>query len=230
MKLKMMERILTVGLILKVVALLLAVVISGPELSYGPAVVAAQEAEKTEEAAKAEEGEAKEGEAKQGEAKEGEAQEEPPSQAAKYDPRLIELLEKKQQSLALEEERIQRERQELESLRKDVNNRIEQLKKVQAALDDMIDKQNQQRQERITQLVKVLSNMRPEPAAEVISKLEINMAVEVFRRMQSRTAGKVMASLKPEKAAQISTLLTQQEKAANAAKVAKEAAEAAAGQ
>ena len=199
--------------------MLLAVVVSGPELTYGPAVVAAQEAEKTEEAAKAEEG--------GGEAKEGEAKEEPPSQAPQYDPRLIELLEKKQQSLALEEERIQRERQELENLRKDVNNRIEQLKKVQAALDDMIDKQNKQRQERITQLVKVLSNMRPEPAAEVIAKLEINMAVEVFRRMQSRTAGKVMAALKPDKAARISTLLTQQEKAANAAKVAKEAAEAA---
>ena len=219
MKLKMLQRILTLGLILKVAALLLAVVVSGPELTYGPAVVAAQEAEKTEEAAKAEEG--------GGEAKEGEAKEEPPSQAPQYDPRLIELLEKKQQSLALEEERIQRERQELENLRKDVNNRIEQLKKVQAALDDMIDKQNKQRQERITQLVKVLSNMRPEPAAEVIAKLEINMAVEVFRRMQSRTAGKVMAALKPDKAARISTLLTQQEKAANAAKVAKEAAEAA---
>lgn len=228
MKLRMMERILTLGLILKVAALLIAVILSGPNLTYGPSVVAAQEAQETEDA-KAEDEAA--GEAKDGEAKEGEeAKETPPSQAAQYDPRLIELLEKKQERLALEEERIQRERQELENLRKDVNSRIDQLKKVQAALDDMIDKQNKQRQERITQLVKVLSNMRPQPAADVISKLDINMAVEVFRRMQSRTAGKVMASLKPDKAARISTLLTQQEKAANAAKVAKEAAKAAAGQ
>ena len=182
MKLKMLQRILTLGLILKVAALLLAVVVSGPELTYGPAVVAAQEAEKTEEAAKAEEG--------GGEAKEGEAKEEPPSQAPQYDPRLIELLEKKQQSLALEEERIQRERQELgKPAQRTSITESSSLKKVQAALDDMIDKQNKQRQERITQLVKVLSNMRPEPAAEVIAKLEINMAVEVFRRMQSRDGG-----------------------------------------
>lgn len=224
MKLKMLERILTIGLIIKVAALLLAVVISGPSLTYGPTVAGAQEQQQEE--ARPEGDTAEATEAAEGEKAEGEATEAPPSQATQYDPRLIELLENKQKSLALEEERIQRERQELENLRKDVNERIDQLKKVQAALDDMIDKQNKQRQERITQLVKVLSNMRPQPAADVITKLDINMAVEVFRRMQSRTAGKVMAALKPDKAARISTLLTQQEKAAKAAQVAKEAAEA----
>ena len=55
--------------------------------------------------------------------------------------------------------------------------------------------ERQERRKRIVQLVKVLSNMRPDAAGAVVSKLDDQMAVEIFSFMQSRQAGKVMAAL-----------------------------------
>ncbi|ADK84287.1 MgtE intracellular region [Desulfarculus baarsii DSM 2075] len=225
MKLGLLGKILVVGLALKAAALIGALFVGGPGLPPVAQPVAAQEAAQPAPAAQ----EAAQEPAPEGQPPAEGAQEPaapPPSQPANYDPRLIELLDQKKKKLALEEERLQQERKELQKLREEVNGRIVELQKVQTALEGLIDQQNKARQERIEQLVKVLGNMRPQPAADVISKLDLDMSVEIFRRMNSRTAGKVMASLEPERAAQISTLLTQQQKSEQAAKVARDAAAA----
>jgi flagellar motility protein MotE (MotC chaperone) len=71
--------------------------------------------------------------------------------------------------------------------------------------------------------------MRPEPAARVVEKLDDQMAVEIFKLMQGRLAGKVMANLNPQQAARIGALLTKDKESKKAARLAREAAEAATG-
>jgi flagellar motility protein MotE (MotC chaperone) len=138
--------------------------------------------------------------------------------------KVIELVEQKQQQLALEEERIAREREELLKLRNEVNRRIDELKKVQASLEQLVSTERQERRKRILQLVKVLSNMRADAAGAVVAKLDDQMAVEIFSYMQSRQAGKVMSALTPDKAARVSLLLTRKQEAEEAARLAGDAA------
>ncbi|MFZ5585898.1 MAG: MotE family protein, partial [Thermodesulfobacteriota bacterium] len=152
-----------------------------------------------------------------------------PSQAApagptQFDPRLIQLIEQKRADLAAKEALLARERQEIEKLKAEVVNRIDELKKVQLALEELIKAEQDKRSERIEQIVKLLGNMRPDAAGAVVSRLDDQMAVEVFSRMQPRIAGKVMAAIDPARAARISELITRQKQAREAAAMAQQAA------
>lgn len=211
MKLLKLQRVLSVGLAIKVLALLLAILFTGPQFTAGPEKVAAQTAKAAPSAAQPPTVPTLPPEAFDG-------------QPRSYDPRLIKLMDDRQKEIAREEERLARERQELEKLKKEVAGRIAELKKVQAVLEELVATEKGQRQARILKLVKVLSNMRPDAAAKVITKLDDQMSVEIFSRMGARQAGKVMAALDPRKAARISVLLTRQQEADKAAKVAAEAA------
>lgn len=142
-----------------------------------------------------------------------------------YDPQLLKLIEDKRRRLAMDEERLARERRELMKLRSEVSQRINDLKKVQGALEDLLRAENAQRAARIERLVKVIQNMRPASAGALVSKLDDSMAVEIFRRMQSRAAGQVMANLDPSKAARISILLSGEKDTAGAAALAAGAAQ-----
>lgn len=137
-----------------------------------------------------------------------------------YDPRLIQLIEQKRADLATEEARLASQRQELQKLKEEVNGRIEELKKVQTVLEELVKTERDQREGRVQQLVKVLSNMRPDAAGAVVAKLDDQMAVDIFSKMQPRTSGKIMAALKPDHAARISELLTRNQQAREAAKLA----------
>lgn len=143
----------------------------------------------------------------------------PPGAAGQFDPRIVQLIEQKRADLAVEESHLAHERQELEKLREEVGNRIDELKKVQGVLEDLVKAEQNQRAERVQQLVKVLSNMKPDAAGAVVAKLDDQMAVDVFSKMPPRTSGKVMATLPPEQAARIGELLTRQQQAREAAKL-----------
>lgn len=217
MRLVRLQTVLSVGLAVKVLALLLAIIITGPEVAVGPVEVAAQ---------------VKAPAATPAAAKPAARQATPPPMPAatvndrpqSYDPRLIKLMEARQQEIAREEARLARERKELQKLRAEVSRRIAELKKVQVVLEKLVKDEKTKREARIRQLVKVLSNMRPDAAAAVVAKLDDRMSVEIFSRMQSRQAGKLMAALKPIQAARISILLTKQQEARQAAQVAAKAA------
>ena len=246
-----LQTLLTVGLALKAAALVAALVFSWPMISDGPTLVLAQaQTDGGQQIPKAKEGQepaqvqpqqgdqaadaaakpaddaAPDAPAAAGGAKEPGA--DPKAQAgaqpSQLDSRIAQMVEQKQRELALEEERIARERTELTKLRKEVDERIAELKKVQAALETLVVTERQERRKRIMQLVKVLSNMRPNSAGAVVAKLDDQMAVEIFSFMQSRQAGKVMANLDPEKAARISLLLTRKKEAEEARRIAGEAA------
>ncbi len=142
----------------------------------------------------------------------------------KLDPRIIGIIEQRRQQLLQEEDRLARQREELKKLQEEVNGRIDELKKVQAALEELVKVEQTQRADRLTQLVKTMTNMRPAAAAAVISKLDDQMAVDVFARLPSRAAGGIMAAMKPEHAARISELLTRNKEAQQAARIAEQAA------
>jgi flagellar motility protein MotE (MotC chaperone) len=144
--------------------------------------------------------------------------------STQYDPRILALIEQKRAELEQEEDRLARQRQELEKLQLEVNGRIDELKKVQAALEDLVKVEQNQREDRLRSLVKTLTNMKPASASAVIAKLDDQMAVEIFARMSARTAGAVMASLKPEQAARIGEMLTRNKESQKTARIAEEAA------
>ena len=85
---------------------------------------------------------------------------------------MIQLIEQKRADLAVEEARLARERQELLKLQAEVMARIDDLKKVQAVLEELVKTDQEQREGRLQQLVKMLSDMKPDAAGAVVAKLD----------------------------------------------------------
>jgi len=236
MRIFRLQTLLTVGLAAKALALVLALVLAWPllwpaevtpvqaqEKKQPPAGEQPAPQKKAEPKDAAEKPAADQKQAAEGEAADQEAAAEKPAEPS-FDPRVLALIEQEKEQVALEKERLAREREDLLKLRKEVDARIAELKKVQDALAKLVAAERKKRRQRVLQLVKVLSNMRPPSAAAVIEKLDDQMAVEIFSLMQSRIAGKVMAQIKPDKAARISVLLARRKETQKAAALARQAA------
>lgn len=215
-----MIKLVMTGLAAAVLALGLALVLSSPAGMPGPTPALAQEktGDKAAPAAPAAGAETADEAARLG----GEEGGTPSSM--QYDPRILSLIEQKRAELEQEEDRLARQRQELEKLQLEINGRIDELKKVQNALEELVKVEQNQREDRLRQLVKTLTNMKPASAGAVIAKLDDQMAVDIFARMPSRTAGAVMAALKPEQAARIGEMLTRNKESQKTARIAEEAA------
>ncbi len=226
MKLPRVRLLLSLGLAAKLAAVVLALFLAWPLVASQPQAVQAQEEKAPAAKPAAEKPPAdKPAGPDQQKAKGDEEEEEPaPRPSPESNPALINLIESKRAELAEQEARLAQERRDLEALRKEINQRIAELKKVQNALSLLVKEEQTQRRKRILQLVKVLSNMRGPQAAAVVEKLDDQMAVEIISLMQSRKAGALMANLKPDQAARISELLARQQAARRAGRLAAQAA------
>lgn len=228
MELGRLRGMLKVGLAVKLAACVALAVLGWTIMSGEPGQVAAQSAPQpaaappSQPAASPPADTARPDAAEKGRSDQAVPTEAAPAQAT-LDPRVVKLIEERQAELNQQAVMLERERQELEKLKKDVVTRIDELKKVQKVLEQLVAEEQAQRQARIAQLVKVLGNMKADAAAAVVSRLDDQMAVEIFSRMQSRIAGQVMANLDPAQAARISVLLTKQQQSNQAAATAKEA-------
>lgn len=225
MKLMRLETIFTLGLAAKAGAVLVALVLAWPIISAQTQTVQAQE--KKDPQAKEQKAKAPGADKMQNAGQAG-AKPAPGAPAAapspELDSRVVRLLEERRAKLALEEERLARQRKDLETMRAQVEERLGELRKVQEALEQLVATEQKQRRKRVLQLVKVLSNMRPASAAAVVEKLDDQMSVEIFKLMQSRQAGKVMAAMPPRQAARIGAKIAEQKKTQKAGKLARQAA------
>lgn len=61
---------------------------------------------------------------------------------------------------------------------------------------------------KVDALKEMVENMRPKQAAQVLSELELALAVKVLERMDRSKAGKAMAVMEAKKAAEVAELLT----------------------
>ncbi len=150
-------------------------------------------------------------------------------QARNVEPYINQELEDKKALLAAEEARLRLERESMEQLRADVERRLAELKEVQKAIEEIasIEQKSdsaraekelslEERQAKVTQVSKIIAQMKPGPAAQVLERLRNDLAMEVISKISPRVAGKIMAALTPEKAAIISALMARQDKVVEA--------------
>jgi flagellar motility protein MotE (MotC chaperone) len=153
------------------------------------------------------------------------AQLEAREQAKVVAPYINQELEDKKAQLAVEEARLRLERQSMEQLKEDIDRRLAELRNVQKAVEDLtilqqkedaakenVELSIEEREAKVTQVSKIIAQMKPVPAAQVLERLRNDLAVEVVSKITPRVAGKIMAALPAEKAAAISALMARQDR------------------
>lgn len=117
--------------------------------------------------------------------------------------------------MAVERDRIQREKEELVLLRQNVavqekvlDDSRKQLEAVIAKLESKQVAYVEEREKSAARLAKMYEAMKPDQAAPIMGALELEIVLEIMARMKERPAAKILSKMDPGFAAQVSTHLS----------------------
>jgi flagellar motility protein MotE (MotC chaperone) len=107
--------------------------------------------------------------------------------AQELDKRRLEL-DDREKNIALKEERMK-------ALEDELLQKESELRKLKDTITARLDEIKQIEDENLDSLAKAYGSAKPKASAEIISKMDLDKAVQLFLRMNSMTAGKVMSAL-----------------------------------
>ncbi len=105
---------------------------------------------------------------------------------------------------ALEVLDLEARRQALEILERDLERKVEALRKLREEAEAQREVQEHERGRDLGKLVKFYQAMKPQNAARLLEELPLDLAAEVLSTMKAREAGKVLNAMKPGRAVQLS--------------------------
>jgi len=121
-------------------------------------------------------------------------------------------LEKRLKALKAREEALKKKEAELAPLRAEIESRMAELNELQARLTAyakrLAEKEKALKDRKMAHLVALYSAMEPGKAAVIMGKLKLDSVVRILANMKGKTAGKILASMDPEKSARISERLS----------------------
>ncbi|WP_421861659.1 hypothetical protein [Parvibaculum sp.] len=167
-----------------------------------------ESAEQTDEPASGEsEGHADGGAAAHDEAKAGEEDTEasaPVMPAAQAEPEFSKSERTVLQSLAERRKELDARTQELDTraqllaaAEKRVEERVAELKEIEARINERIGAEDEANEERIAGLVSMYETMKPKDAARIFERLDMGVLLDVVTRMQPRKMAAVLAAMDP---------------------------------
>ncbi len=122
---------------------------------------------------------------------------------------LLRSMEEQKRRLEAQEKELTQKRQDLLALQAEIDQKMTALQKLRQEFEAQVAAEKARHNERIKHLVALYSNMKPQAAAAVMEKLDFDIAVEIFRQMRGREAGKILAQINPDKASRISKMLSE---------------------
>jgi len=127
-------------------------------------------------------------------------------------------LEDKKTSVEKQHQALLAERKELTMFEEQIDEKLENLQTLKKQIEDdlaLLNKNKTQKEQekeaayetKIGRLVKMYAGMKPKSAAEIVNKMNLEVAQEIFLRMREASASEILASVDSEKAAKISERL-----------------------
>lgn len=132
-------------------------------------------------------------------------------------------LEAKRREIQDAEKRLEEEKRQLEVLKQELEEKVDELTKIHQEIDEKLKrierketqderKRREQEEANIKQLVKVYSSMKPKNVGPIIDRLDIDVALKVFKRMKSDQAAKILTYTNKKRAVTISEQLAEEKR------------------
>ena len=118
------------------------------------------------------------------------------------------LLDRKQHALERRERTIVTREDEIRAAEERTAEKLQQIQDLRDELREYMKDMDEVQKAEVIRLTGMMEKMRGKQAAAILEQTERKLAVEVLRSMDKSRAGKAMAAMKPEIAAEISELMT----------------------
>lgn len=93
-----------------------------------------------------------------------------------------------------------------------ISAKIEEMRKLQAGVEQAIRRYDEQEEQRRKSLVKIYETMKPQEAAKIFEQMDLTTLVEMVERMSERKVAPVLAAMNPVRAKQATTELSKRRK------------------
>lgn len=117
---------------------------------------------------------------------------------------ILQSLQKRQADLKDREKRVAKAEEELELLKKYLEEKLANLETLRNEIGELIKERDAFETQRFDHLVKVYEGMKPAEAGPLVERLNPDTAVKLFYRMEEKKVSRILAFIKPEIAAQLS--------------------------
>jgi len=92
-----------------------------------------------------------------------------------------------------------------------LDERLMELKSVQAEIEDLINTYNQQQDQELVQLVSIYEKMKAKEAAAIFNQLDLPILLDVIQGMKESKSAPILARMQPARAREVTTELARRE-------------------
>ncbi|MDH5542314.1 MAG: hypothetical protein OEY64_05045 [Nitrospinota bacterium] len=120
---------------------------------------------------------------------------------------LFEEMKKKQEELDKREEMLNRREDRTRALELDMSKKIDELKRLQVRIDDLIRMRDDLEKTNVANLSKTYSMMAPDEAAARLKTMDRAIALQIVGQMKSKNSARILSSLDQATATEFSEQL-----------------------
>jgi flagellar motility protein MotE (MotC chaperone) len=125
----------------------------------------------------------------------------------------LQSLKERELALRTREQEIRKKEEELVPLKKDIEEKLGELSDLQMRLTSyaktLAEREEALKDTKMAHLVELYTAMEPGKAAAIMEKLKMETVVLILRHMKGKSAGQIIALMKPEMGAQVVEKLSQ---------------------
>lgn len=125
----------------------------------------------------------------------------------------LQSLKEKEAALRAREQEVMKREEELLPLKKDIEEKLGELNELQLRLTSyaktLAEREEALKDTRMAHLVELYTAMEPAKASVIMEKLKMETVVTILRHMKGKSAGQIIALMKPEMGAQVVEKLSQ---------------------
>ena len=117
---------------------------------------------------------------------------------------LLAAINRKEQEIVEREGELKRKEERLNVIKRDIEARLAELRKVHQEIESLVRKINEADDERTRKIVKIYESMSPEEAATRIEGLDREMAVMILSAMSEKKAAKILGLVDVKRSVELS--------------------------
>jgi flagellar motility protein MotE (MotC chaperone) len=110
---------------------------------------------------------------------------------------LLRSLADRRRELDAREREIALQGRLLEASERRVESRIEELKGIETRIEELFGVQEEAQEEQLSSLVTMYQSMKPKDAARILGQLDMDILIQVVRRMSERKMAPILAAMDP---------------------------------
>lgn len=117
---------------------------------------------------------------------------------------ILKSIEQKEKNLKKREQALKKQEEELKLLTVEIEKKLSKIKSAQSRIEELVALREDLVEKSIKHLVKVYSSMKPAEAGPLMEKLDKAITIQILSKMKGKNAGKILARINPDLAAQLS--------------------------